>query len=179
MEEAALAAGAAAWGPGAVGSFGGGEGGCLASGAASAGEGASRGAAAETAGTAAAAASSAASPGSPGKWLWAGRAAKFPSARRGAGCLGQPAPNSPARPPPWSPWLDPRVWGLILLWAVQKVEAGAGRRRRLPLCGSPPLPHPVRATSPPSLRPPSLLPLAGLPFLARLGAEGHGPCPFG
>lgn len=182
VDEAALAAGAAARGPGAVGSLGGGEGDAWQAGRWAPVKGLvveQRQQLQEQ------------PPQQPPRPLpqvprengcGAGRAAKFASARRGADWLGKPAPNSAVRPPGWSPWQDPRGWWLVPLWAVQKVEAGAGRRRWLPLCSSPPLPHPVRATSPPPLRPPpppSSLSLAGLPSLARLQAEGHGPCPIG
>lgn len=179
MDEAVLAAGAAARGPGTVGSFGGGEGDAWQAGRQAQEKGQfveQRQQLQEQ---------PLQLPPRPlprvprENGCGAGRAAKFASARREAGCLGEPASNSAARPPPWSPWQDPRGWGLVPLWAVQKVEAGAGRRRRLLPFGSPPLPHPVRATSPPPLRPPSPLPLAGLPFLARLQAEGRGPCPLG
>lgn len=156
VDEAALAAGAAARGPGAVGSLGGGEGDAWQAGRWAPVKGLvveQRQQLQEQ------------PPQQPPRPLpqvprengcGAGRAAKFASARRGADWLGKPAPNSAVRPPGWSPWQDPRGWWLVPLLAVQKVEAGAGRRRRLPLCSSPPLPHPVRATSPPPLRPPLL-----------------------
>lgn len=72
-----------------------------------------------------------------------------------------------------------RGWGAGPSLGCTKSWGGRGRRRRLPLCGSPPLPHTVRATSPPPLRPPGPLPLRGSPLALAPPAEGRGPCPFG
>lgn len=110
----------------------------------------------------------------------AGRAAKFASAPRGAGCFGEPAPNSAARPPGWSPLQDlERLGGRsfsALYKKLRRARGGGGGCR----CAAP-LPSHTLSGPPPLLlsAPPGLLPLRGSPLALAPPAEGRGPCPFG
>lgn len=176
---AAAAAAAAARGPGALGSFGGGEGGAGRTVRRAPGKGHVPGQQRQQV---------QGPPPPPPRPLprengcGAGRAAKFCFRAAGCGLLwGSGPPSSAARPRRWSPRQDlERLGGQVPLRAVQKVEAGAGRRRWPPLCGSPPLPHTVRAASPPPLRPSAApCPCAGRPRLSRLQLKATAPAPSG